>query len=326
MIIEDMKTRVVGVDIKLHKTTCAIVDVRGNIIVKDSFPTSDYPNIGDYVSKLCEHILTLVEANGGYESVRSVGISAPSGNFPTGSIVNSPNMPWKGVVPLAAMLRDHLGIAVALANNAYVTALGEYVFGAAHGLHDFAVLSVGSGVGSCFYSQGRVHLGTEGFAGEVGHTCLVPNGRQCGCGNRGCLEAYCSEKGVATTAREMMEESSEPSLLRDLETVTADDVLACCEKGDKMAIEVMQRTGEILGLGLANYASIINPEAIVFTGFAARAGRWLLNPTSVAFESHVFRNIRDRVKLVCSNLDDHERNILGASVLAWEVKEYSLFK
>lgn len=326
MIIEDMKTRVVGVDIKLHKTTIAIVDVRGNIIVKDSFTTTDYPYIGDFVSKLSEQILALVEANGGYESIRSVGISAPSGNFPTGSIVNSPNMPWKGVVPLAAMLRDRLGMAVALANNAYVTALGEYVFGAAHGLHDFAVISVGSGVGSCFYSQGKVHLGTEGFAGEVGHTCMVPNGRTCGCGNKGCLEAYCSEKGVATTAREMMAESSEPSLLRDLDMVTADDVLSCCEKGDKMAIEVMRRTGEIMGLGLANYASIINPEAIVVTGFAARAGHWLLDSANEVFETHVFRNITNRVKFVCSKLDDHERNILGASVLAWEVKEYSLFK
>jgi glucokinase len=326
MIIEDMKTRVVGVDIKLHKTTCAIVDVRGNIIVKDSFPTTDYPNIGDFVSKLCEHILTLVEANGGYESVRSVGISAPSGNFPTGSIVNSPNMPWKGVVPLAAMLRDRLGIAVALANNAYVTALGEYVFGAAHGLHDFAVLSVGSGVGSCFYSQGRVHLGTEGFAGEVGHTCMVPNGRQCGCGNRGCLEAYCSEKGVATTAREMMEESSEPSLLRDLETVTADDVLACCAKGDKMAIEVFRRTGKILGLALANYASVIDPEAFIFTGGISKAGHWLLEPAEEEFEKHVYYNIRGKVKFLVSMLDDRERDVLGASVLAWEIKEYSLFK
>jgi glucokinase len=155
---------------------------------------------------------------------------------------------------------------------------------------------------------------------------MVPNGRLCGCGNKGCLETYCSEKGVVTTAQELMEESGEPSLLRDLETVTADDVLACCEKGDKMAIEVMRRTGEILGLGMANYASIINPEALVFTGFAARAGRWLLNPANESFESHVFRNIRNRVRFVCSNLDDHERNILGASVLAWEVKEYSLFK
>jgi glucokinase len=171
-----------------------------------------------------------------------------------------------------------------------------------------------------------VHLGTEGFAGEVGHTCIVPDGRLCGCGNKGCLETYTSEKGVVQTAHELMTASQEPSLMREYETLTADDVVACCERGDKMAIETMRITGEYLGLGLANYASVVNPDAFVLTGFAARAGHWLYDPMDKAFEEHVFHNIEREVQFVISKLADHERCILGASVLAWEVKEYSLFK
>ena len=277
MILNNMKERVVGVDVKLRKTTIAIVDVRGKIIATDSFNTSDYPFIGDYVSVLAERILDLVQANGGYSSIRSVGMGVPSGNFPTG-------------------------------------------------LHDFVVVSIGSGVGSCFFCDGHVHLGTEGFAGEVGHTCIVPDGRLCGCGNKGCLETYTSEKGVVQTAHELMMASQEPSLMHEYETLTADDVVACCERGDKMAIETMRITGEYLGLGLANYASVVNPDAFVLTGFAARAGHWLYDPMDKAFEEHVFHNIEREVQFVISKLADHERCILGASVLAWEVKEYSLFK
>lgn len=326
MILKDMKTRVVGVDIKLAKTTCAIVDLRGNIIATTDFPTADHPFIGDYVAVLCETILNLVESNGGYESIRSVGISTPSGNFLTGSIVNSPNMPWKGIIPLAAMMRDRLGLAVALANNAYATALGERTFGAAHGMRDFVVVSVGSGVGSCFYSSGHVHMGAEGFAGELGHLCYDPDGRECGCGNKGCLETYCAEKGIILNARELLDASDKPSLLRDAAELSSTVIIEACKKGDAIAIETMRRTGEIFGCGLATYASVIDPEAIIFTGTAARADHWMLEPAYKAFEEHVFHNINNRVKFIISTLDDHVRNILGASVLAWEVKEYSLFK
>ncbi len=321
-----MKTRVVGVDIRLSKTTCAVVDIGGNILDTNSFATADYPIVGDYVSVLCQHILTLVEANGGYESIRSVGISAPSGNFMEGSMVNSPNMPWKGVVPLAAMLRDQLGLAVALANNAHVTALGAHAFGAAHGMRNFAVVNIGSGVGSCFFSEGRVHIGSDGFAGELGHICLVHDGRQCGCGNKGCLEAYCSAKGIMKTAQELLAESDKPSMLRSLDKVTPEEILNCCEKGDELSIEIYRRTGEWLGLGLATYASILDPEAFIFAGWAAVAGKWLLEPANESFEKHVFHNIENQVKFIASKQDSAIRNILGASVLAWEVKEYSLFK
>ena len=326
MIQNAIKTRVVGVDISLERTSIGIVDIRGEIIATDCFITSEHPYIGDYLSVLCEHILNLVEANGGYDSIRSVGICSPSGNYRTSSIENAPNMPWKGVIPLAAMLRDRLGMAVALANDAHAMALGEQTFGAAHGMRDFAVISLGHGMGSCFFSNGIVHLGNDGFAGEIGHTCFVPNGRQCGCGKRGCLEAYTAANGIVQTAQEILAERSEPSMMRNVERLSPKVIQDLCELGDELAIETYRRTGYYLGVGLANYASILNPEAFVFTGGISLAGKWLFEPANEAFEEHVFHNTTGRVKFMASTLENRTRNMLGASVLAWGVKEYSLFK
>ena len=318
------KKRVVGVDISLAETTYALVDVKGDIIAKDSFPTEDYPDINQYVTELSERIIMMVEQNGGYERVRSVGISAPSGSFMTGSIVNSPNLPWKGVVPLAAMLRDRMGMAVALANNATVAALGEHTFGCARGMRDFVLITLGTGMGSCLFSNGLIHKGTDGFGGEIGHTCIVHDGRRCGCGNKGCLETYTAAKGIIQTAKEVLAESDEPSLMRDLEKLSPHTIKDCCDQGDELAIEVYRRTGRMLGLGLANYASLVDPEAFIFTGGVARAGKWLMEPMEEAYNEFVFHNVRGKTKFLVSELDMHD--VLGASVLAWEVREYSLFK
>ena len=326
MIQNGIKTRVVGVDISLERTSIGIVDIRGNIIATDCFVTSEHPYIGDYLTILCEHILNLVEQNGGYETIRSVGMCSPSGNYRTSSIENAPNMPWKGVIPLAAMLRDRLRMAVALANNAHAMALGEQAFGAAHGMRDFAVISIGHGLGSCFFSNGLVHLGNDGFAGEVGHTCFIPNGRQCGCGKKGCLETYTAANGIVTTAKEIMAERTEPSMMRQVETLSPRIIQEFCDLGDELAIETYRRTGYYLGVGLANYASILNPEAFIFTGGVAQAGKWLFEPANKAFEEHVFHNLQGKVKFLVSSLENRTRNMLGASVLAWGVKEYSLFK
>lgn len=321
-----IKDRVVGVDISLDWTTYAIVDIRGQILAENRFATEDYPEINGFVTKLAESIVELVEAHGGYETIRSVGISAPSANYRTGCIENSPNMPWKGVIPLAAMLRDQLGIAVAVANNANVIALGEHAFGTAHGMNDFILVTLGHGMGSCIFSNGVPHLGVHGFAGEIGHSCVKHGGRLCGCGNRGCLEQYTAAKGIVQTARELLQETDKPSLMRGVDDLTPERITGFCEQGDELAIEVYRRTGQALGFGLAGYATVMNPEAIIFAGGVMKAGEWLLKPTREAFEAHVFRNIAGRVKFMVSVLNDHDRDVLGASVLAWDVKEYSLFK
>lgn len=324
--MEQNKSRVVGIEISVKRTTYAIVDVRGNIIAQNWFATNDYPNISEYVTKLCELVVMMTEENGGFENIRSIGISAPSANFLTGCIENAANLPWKGVVPLAAMLRDRLGIAVGVANDAHVTALGEQSYGSAHGLRNFIIVALGHGIGSCFFSEGIAHLGAEGFAGEIGHTCVVHNGRDCGCGRRGCMEAYCAQKGIIATARELLAESDKPSLLRSIDELTPKTIAKCCDQGDELAIEVYRRTGEVLGISMANYASTLDPEAIIFTGGIANAGHWLFDPAHKAFDENVFRNIKGKVKFLRSTIEDSERDVLGASALAWGIEEYSLFK
>ena len=326
MIQSLVKTKVLGVDIGLEKTTYAIVDVRGNILAKDSFLTQDYPNFNTFLSVFCEHAINMIMSNGEYEEIRSMGVSAPSANLLTGNIEYSGNLPWQGEIPLSAVLRDRLGLAVAVANDAHVRALGESTYGCAHGMKDFIYLTLGHGIGSCIFSNGHAHLGSNGFGGEIGHCCIYPGGRQCTCGSRGCLEAYCGANGIVQTAKEMMAESDKPSLMREQAELTPKLIAELCDQGDEMAIEVFRRTGFILGIALANYASVINPEAIILSGGIAKAGEWLLKPLNDSFEEHVFHNIENKVKFMYSTLNDEERNVLGASALAWSVKEYSLFK
>ena len=326
MVEHNIKSKVVGVDISNELTTYAIVDVRGNILAESSFPTSDYDDVNNFVAALSENIITLVEANVGYENIRSIGLSAPSASSVSGCIENAANLPWKGIIPMAAMLRDRLGLAVALSNDAHVSALGEYTFGSAHGMKNFIIISLGVGLGSCFFTEGADHVGHLGYAGEFGHTCVTDGGRVCGCGHQGCLEAYAGAAGIIRTAQELMAESDAPSLMRDLTKLSPRTIHECCEKGDEMAQEVFQRTGYVLGLGLANYASIIDPEAIILTGGISHAGKWLLDSVQESFESHVFGNMKGKVKIFISKLNDRERDVLGASALAWSVPEYSLFK
>jgi len=323
---ETIKKRVVGIDISLDATTYAIVDVKGGVIAMDSFPTMDYPEINQFISALSDHLVNMVEEHGGYESIRSVGISAPSANFMTGSIVNAPNLPWKGVIPLGVLLRDRIGYAVAVANNADVRALGEHAYGLAKGMRDFVVVTMGNGIGSCLFSNGMIHKGNDGFAGEIGHTCIVNNGRQCTCGNKGCLEAYVATRGIIATAKELLEQTSAPSLMRGVENLTPKVITDFCEQGDELAIEVYRKTGELLGMGLANYASMVDPEAFIFTGGLTRAGKWLFEPAQEMFEKYVFHNTKGKIKFLVSEDDRAANDVLGASVLAWEVREYSLFK
>jgi glucokinase len=224
------------------------------------------------------------------------------------------------------MLRDRLGLAVALANDAHVTALGEKAFGSAHGLKDFVVVSIShGGLGSCIFMEGKPHLGVNGFAGEVGHSCVEVGGRECGCGRKGCLETYCSDKGLVKNVEELLAEGM-PSALNGLKHISVQTVTSYCDQGDQVAIEAMRRLGFMLGLGLANYASILNPEAIILTGDMMQAGKWLLKPMRKSFDEHVFHNIQGETRLLVSILKEGERDVLGASALAWDVKEYSLFK
>ena len=327
MIDDKIKSRVIGINVDTTTTTIAVVDLRGNIVAQDSIPTQNFPNVNNFVEALSERVVMLAENNGGYENIRSVGMCAPSSNYLTGCIENAPNMPWKGIIPIAAMLRDSIGLAVALGNDAHVTALGEWAYGVAHGMDNFIVVTlVGSGLGSCFFSNGQAHLGSDGFAGEFGHTCIEDGGRQCSCGRKGCLEEYVSTRGILQTVRELLEANNAPSKMRQKTDLTLDDIAECADEGDAIAIEAWRRSGEILGIALANYASIVNPEAVIITGELTKYCGRMWPAMEKAFLENVFGNIRDKVKVVVSKINDHERNVLGASALAWKVKEYSLFK
>ena len=327
MINDKIKSKVIGINVDTTTTTIAVVDLRGNIVAQDSIPTQNFPNVNNFVEALSERVVVLAENNGGYENIRSVGMCAPSANYLTGCIENAANMPWKGIIPIAAMLRDSIGLAVALGNDAHVTALGEWAYGVAHGMDNFIVVTlVGSGLGSCVFSNGLAHLGCDGFAGEFGHTCIEDGGRQCSCGRKGCLEEYVSTRGILQTVRELLEANNAPSKMRQKTDLTLDDIAECADEGDAIAIEAWRRSGEILGTALANYASIVNPEAVIITGELTKYCGRMWPAMEKAFLENVFGNIRDKVKVVVSKIDDHERNVLGASALAWKVKEYSLFK
>ena len=327
MINDKIKSKVIGINVDTTTTTIAVVDLRGNILAQDSIPTQNFPNVNNFVEALSERVVMLAENNGGYENIRSVGMCAPSSNYLTGCIENAPNMPWKGIIPIAAMLRDSIGLAVALGNDAHVTALGEWAYGVAHGMDNFIVVTlVGSGLGSCVFSNGLAHLGSDGFAGEFGHTCIEDGGRQCSCGRKGCLEEYVSTRGILQTVRELLEANNAPSKMRQKTDLTLDDIAECADEGDAIAIEAWRRSGEILGTALANYASIVNPEAVIITGELTKYCDRMWPAMEKAFLENVFGNIRDKVKVVVSKINDHERNVLGASALAWKVKEYSLFK
>lgn len=326
MIQKIAKTKVVAVEISKLVTTYAIVDLRGNILARESFNTEEYPDINRFVAKLCESIVLMVENNCGMEEIRSVGVSAPSGNFITGCIMNSPNMSWKGVIPLAAMMRDQLGIAVALGNNSHGMALSERAFGSGHGYNHIVVVTMGHGLGCTLVSEGKVVLGAHGFMGEFGHTIVEEGGRQCGCGNRGCLERYVAAPGIVATAQELLAASDKPSLMRGEQNLSPRIISHCCELGDELALDTYRNMGGYLGRGLATMCATFDPEAIILTGGIAAASPWFFDSMKSEFDKHIFPNMRGHIALIISDMAKSERELLGASMLAWQVKEYSLFK
>ena len=324
-----LKPYVIGLDLGGTNSVFGIVDSRGDIKATTAIKTQGYDKVDDYVNACVDALQVIIEQVGGIDKIKSMGIGAPNGNYYTGTIEFAPNLAWAHdcIVPLASMFSEKLGVPVALTNDANAAALGEMTYGAARGMKNFIEITLGTGVGSGIVINGQLVYGCDGFAGELGHVTMVrgENGRVCGCGRKGCLEEYASYRGIVQTAREILDESDEPSLLRELEELTPMAIGKCCDKGDKLARKVYDITGLYLGIGIANYASVINPEAIILTGELTEASKWYMDSLLSSFDEHVFGNIRGKVKIQVSVLDNHERDILGASALAWTVQEYSLF-
>ena len=318
------KPYVVGMDIGGTNTVFGIVDQRGNVLATDSIKTQAYVKIEEYVDAVCAKLIPLIDSVGGVDKIKGMGVGAPNGNYYNGTIEFAPNLPWKGVIPLAAMFEEKVGVPTALTNDANAAAIGEMTYGAARGMKDFIMITLGTGVGSGIVINGQLVYGHDGFAGELGHVVVRrENGRLCGCGRKGCLETYCSATGVARTAREFLVARPEPSLLREIpaEEIVSKDVYDAAVKGDKLAQDIFEFTGRILGEALADFIAFSSPEAIVLFGGVAKSGDYIMKPIKKAMDENILKIFEGKTKLLVSELKDADAAVLGASALGWEVRE-----
>ena len=324
-VLEELKPYVIGLDLGGTNSVFGIVDSRGEIKATTAIKTQAYTNVADYVNASLEALNIIIEQVGGIGTIKAMGIGAPNGNYYNGTIEFAPNLIWghDGVVPLADMFSKGLGgIPVALTNDANAAAIGEMTYGVARGLKNFIVITLGTGVGSGIVVNGQVIYGSDGFAGELGHVIVKrEGGRSCGCGRHGCLETYCSATGVARSAREFLEKTTTPSVLRDLkpEDITSLDVSLAAEKGDQLALDVYAFTGKMLGEACADFAAFSAPEAFIFFGGLTKAGDLLMKPLKKAYDENVLKIFKDKAKFLISGLEGSSAAVLGASAVGWDL-------
>ena len=318
------KPYAIGIDVGGTNTVAGIVDKRGQIITSGSIKTGKHSKVEDYLDELTSLLNDLIDKTTTKDQIKGIGAGTPNGNYFAGSIEFAPNLPWKGVIPFAQMLEDRVGIPVALTNDANAAAIGEMTYGAARGMKDFIVITLGTGVGSGVVVNGQLVYGHDGFAGELGHVIVRRhNGRLCGCGRAGCLEAYSSATGMARTAREYLEMKPNVSTkLRDIpaEDITSKDVFDAAMAGDEMAKDIFKFTGEILGEAFADFVAFSSPEAIILFGGLAKAGNLIMDPIRENMEKNMLPIYQGKIKLMFSDLKESDAAVLGASALGWEVK------
>lgn len=316
------KPYVIGMDMGGTNTVFGIVDTRGNVIAKSAIKTGTHTDVNLYIDDIYAELSKLIDANGGLDKIKGIGVGAPNGNYYTGNIEFAPNLPWKGVVPFAKLMAEKFGIPAALTNDANAAAVGEMTYGAAHGMKNFIMITLGTGVGSGIVIDGKVVYGHDGFAGELGHVNVMRNnGRLCGCGRSGCLETYASATGVARSAREILETSTKASLLRNIpaESITSKDVFDAAMQGDEVAKEIFNYTGKILGEAFADFVAFSAPEAIILFGGLSKAGDLIMDPIKENMEKNLLSIWKGKVKVLFSELKEADAAVLGASALAWEL-------
>lgn len=318
------KPYVIGLDLGGTNSVFGIVNQRGEILATSAIKTQQYTKVEDFVDAGVKSLRPIIEQVGGIATIKAMGIGAPNANFYKGTIEFAPNLVWAhdSIVPLAQMFSGQLGIPVGITNDANAAAIGEMQYGVARGMKNFIMLTLGTGVGSGIVVNGQLVYGCDGFAGELGHVTMVrQNGRSCGCGRNGCLEAYCSATGVARTAREFLIESTEESILRNLdsEKITSLDVSLAAAKGDPLAKRVYEFTGKMLGDACADFATFISPEAFIFFGGLTKAGDLLMKPIEKEYNNHVMSIFRGKAKFFVSTLDDASAAVLGASAIGWDL-------
>ena len=316
-------TYVVGIDVGGQTTKLGVVDARGTVLAQTVIRTDTYTDIAPYISELAVALNKVIADAGVEGKVKGIGVGAPNGNYYTGTIENAVNLSWGGTqtIEFSKLLSEAMnGLPVALTNDANAAAVGEMTYGAARGMKNFIMITLGTGVGSGIVINGDVVYGHDGFAGELGHVAAVRNnGRTCNCGKTGCLETYASATGVARTAREWLELSNEPSVLRNLDNISSKDVYEAAQEGDALALKIFEFTGNILGRSFADFIAFSSPEAIVLFGGLARAKEYLLKPIEDAMNANVLPLWKGKVKIVFSQLKESDAAILGASALAWEL-------
>ena len=306
-----------GIDIGGTNTSFGIVNRRGEILARGHILTTGHATPDDYFAALKNALQPLVD-KAGKENISGIGIGAPNGNFYTGEIVFAPNLPWHGVIPAAKTMTALTELKTTLTNDANAATIGEMIYGVAKGMKDFILVTLGTGVGSGFVANGELIYGHDGFAGELGHVIAERNGRMCGCGRRGCLEAYASATGIVRTAKEWLEQSNDNSMLRNnRDQITAKMVQEAADKGDAFALALFDYTAKILGQTLADAVAITSPEAIIFFGGLAQAGDLLLVPVKKYFEDNLLKIYKHKISLLLSALPGADAAILGASALAW---------
>lgn len=314
---------VVGIDIGGQTSKLGVVDARGTVLAQTVIRTDTYDQVEPYIAELAEAVNRIIRESGTEGKIKGIGVGAPNGNYYTGTIENAVNLSWGGnnIVEFAKLLSEAMGgLPVALTNDANAAAVGEMTYGAARGMKNFIMITLGTGVGSGIVINGEVVYGHDGFAGELGHVAAVRNnGRFCNCGKTGCLEAYASATGVARTAREWLELTDEPSVLRSLDVIASKDVYEAAKEGDRLALKIFEFTGKILGRSFADFIAFSAPEAIVLFGGLARAKEFLTAPIEEAMNANVLPLWKNKVKLVYSQLKESDAAILGASALGWEL-------
>ncbi len=314
------KPYAIGLDLGGTNSVFGIVDNEGTIIETASMKTGGYTEAKDYFNAAFDTLTPIIEKVGGLDKIERMGIGAPNGNYLNGCIEMAPNLPWahETSVPLAKMFSERLGgMPVHITNDANAAALGEMTYGVARGMKNFIVLTLGTGVGSGIVINGQMVYGCDGMAGELGHVIMRRDGRQCGCGRRGCLEAYCSATGVARTAREWLTATDRPSLLREIpmDKITSLDVCIAAGKGDAMANEIFQFTGEMLGEACADFATFSSPEAFIFFGGMTKAGDLIMKPIEETYRAKVMPVFRDKPQFLVSSLDGAGAAVLGAAAI-----------
>jgi glucokinase len=313
-----MKDVVAGIDIGGTNIIFGLVDDSGNVIAENRLKTVDFPDIKDYTSAQHEAINLMLQENPGHRLV-GLGVGAPNANYHKGTIELAPNLAWKGIVPLAQFLREKVHVPVIVTNDANAAAMGEMIFGGAREMKDFIVLTLGTGLGSGIVVNGEVVYGHTGFAGELGHTVIVPGGRECGCGRRGCYETYASASGLVRTVLHLLSDMRSDSVLRDLppSELTSKRIVEEAEKGDTIALEAIKYTAEMLALGIINAVTFSSPEAVFLFGGLVKAGEMLLAPVRKYVEGNVMPIFRGTVKILPSGISEANAAVLGAAALAW---------